>query len=160
MYFAYGWPRVLDLSETGGIDTNGPLSSTEAVPGPALDRVVQLLGDDTLLVIITAGGIQLWSGGQHRVRLGGTARGVGAVRAEGAYKRAFWSSTRRLLAVVVCPPAYIGFRPGMGCPDSSLLAFCPAADLMESKIMHAAPSTAHSSVLKSVQHHVVLVRLV
>lgn len=37
----------------------------------------------------------------HRIRLGGTSRSPGAVQTEGANKRAFWSSSRRLLAVVV-----------------------------------------------------------
>ncbi len=101
MHFAYGWPRVLDLAASGV----GGAALDEAAAEPAGDveagRVVQLLADETLLVVITAAGIQIWSGGQHRVRLGGSARSGGAVRAEGAYKRAFWSSPRRLLAVVV-----------------------------------------------------------
>ena len=102
MHFSYGWPRVLDLTASGVSRT----TLDEAAPAePAGDveagRVVQLLADDTLLVVITAAGIQIWSGGQHRVRLGCSARSGGAVRAEGAYKRAFWSSPRRLLAVVV-----------------------------------------------------------
>ena len=43
----------------------------------------------------------MWSGGMHRIRLGAVWRSPGAVQTEGANKRAFWSSSRRLLAVIV-----------------------------------------------------------
>jgi hypothetical protein len=48
--------------------------------------------------------LQMWSGGMHRIRLGAAWRSPGAVQTEGANKRAFWSSSRRLLAVIVGLP--------------------------------------------------------
>ncbi len=58
---------------------------------------------------------QIWSGGQNRIRLGGTTRSGGAVQTEGANKRAFWSSSRRLLAVVV---SMHSGQPGDACRDA------------------------------------------
>ena len=84
MYFAYGWPRVLSL----GSDA-------------AVNAVAQIAADDDTIIVVTSAGVQLWSGDQHRVRLGSAERSEAAVRTEGANSRAFWSSSRRLLAVVV-----------------------------------------------------------
>ena len=53
MYFAYGWPKTLAVK--GGIDH---------------EDVVHLCLSDDHLVVVSTTCIQLWSGGQHRVRLG------------------------------------------------------------------------------------------
>ena len=54
-------------------------------------------------MLVTTSGVQLWSAGQHRVRLGSLVRSEESLAAEGLNKRAFWSPARRLLAVVVRP---------------------------------------------------------
>lgn len=96
MYFAYGWPRVL------GFDVAGDALSSSC-PDQNSQNIVQLLSDDSVIIAITAGGIQVWSGGQHRVILSKRSRSDGDVHTEGAYHRAYWSASRRLLAVVVNP---------------------------------------------------------
>jgi hypothetical protein len=58
-------------------------------------------GRFTLEINCTTVSPQVWSGGMHRIRLGAAWRSPGAVQTEGANKRGFWSSSRRLLAVIV-----------------------------------------------------------
>ena len=45
--------------------------------------------------------VQFWAAGQHRVRLGVLVRGEESLASDGLNKRAFWSGSRRMLAVVV-----------------------------------------------------------
>ncbi len=84
MYFAYGWPKVLAVREEGAPQ----------------DDVVYLSLDDDFFVAVSTVCIQLWSGGQHRVRLGILRRGPDSVASEGLNRRAFWCGARRLLAVL------------------------------------------------------------
>ena len=60
--------------------------------------------DNDFFVAVSTVCIQLWSGGQHRVRLGILRRSQDSVQAEGLNRRAFWCGSRRLLAVLVRPP--------------------------------------------------------
>lgn len=91
MYFAYGWPRVFGLDHEDGVTTIASDTSLD---------IVQLLSDDSYIIAITVGGIQIWSGGRHRVLLGKHSRSAGDLRTEGVYLRAYWSASRRLLAIV------------------------------------------------------------
>ena len=84
MYFAYGWPRALTV-------------------GDAVFKqdVVSLSLDSECCLIVFTGSAQLWSGGQHRIRLGTLARSEDSIKSEGLNKDAYWCSRRRLLAVLV-----------------------------------------------------------
>ena len=101
MYFAYGWPTVYSTA----LDPAGLPTTAAAADGADLplseQEVVYLTADPELMVLVTSRAIQLWSAGQHRVRLGALARGADTLSADGLNKRAFWSPSRRLLAVVV-----------------------------------------------------------
>ena len=57
--------------------------------------------DGDHLVIVSTDSVQLWSGGQHRVKLGVLVRDQESVQMEGLNRKAFWASTKRLLAVLV-----------------------------------------------------------
>jgi hypothetical protein len=82
MYFCYGWPKVL------------------AVDSRKEDVVYLHLGQD-FLVIVSTETIQVWSGGQQRVRLGTLRRDQKSVDEDGLNRRAVWCPSRRLLAVLV-----------------------------------------------------------
>ena len=84
MYFAYGWPRVLS-----------------AVDGAGKEETVFLSIEGELALLVSTCCIQIWSGGQHRVKLGRHTRAEASVQAEGLNKRAYWCPSRRLLAVLV-----------------------------------------------------------
>lgn len=87
MYVAYGWPNVL-----------------AALEGQAnQEDVVFLHLDHEFFIIVTTSRIQIWTGGQHRVKLGTFKRSGESLRAEGLNRKAFWSSIKRSLAVLVCP---------------------------------------------------------
>jgi hypothetical protein len=82
--FAYGWPRAL---ATGGHPPSG--------------EVVYLsLGPD-YLVIVFAGSIQIWTGGQHRIKLGELVRSPSSLQEEGVHTKAYWCPGRKCLAVLV-----------------------------------------------------------
>ena len=84
MYFAYGWPRTLGVK-----------------PGNDHEDIVYLCLRDEYLVLVSTRCIQLWSGGQHRVRLGVLRRDLQSVQTDGLNRRAVWCSSRRLLGVLV-----------------------------------------------------------
>eukprot|EP00884_Botryococcus_braunii_P016462 jgi/Botrbrau1/349/Bobra.110_2s0008.1 len=81
MYFCYGWPKVL------------------AVDSRKEDVVYLHLGQD-FLVLVSTEAIQVWSGGQQRVRLGTLRRDQKSVDEDGLNRRAVWCPSRRLLAVL------------------------------------------------------------
>lgn len=102
MYFAYGWPTF----HSTALDPAGhpAAAAADGADVPLSEQeVVYLTADPELMVLVTSQAIQLWSAGQHRVRLGALARGAETLAADGLNKRAFWSPSRRLLALVVCP---------------------------------------------------------
>lgn len=101
MYFAYGWPTVFSTSLDAPSAPATAAASDGSDPPLSEQEVVYLTADAELLVLVTSRGIQLWSAGQHRIRLGTLARDPDALAAEGLNKRAFWSPSRRLLAIVV-----------------------------------------------------------
>lgn len=84
MYFAYGWPRVFD-----GIDD------------PQQKEIIYSSLGGHYLVVVSTTAIQVWSGGQDRVRLGCFLKKASAVQEEGEYFRASWNSTRHVLAILV-----------------------------------------------------------
>jgi hypothetical protein len=91
MYFAYGWPKVLSTGDAA--DGQGEAQGDQ--------EIVFLTLDEEYLVLVTSSGIQIWSGGKQRVRLGKLKRSQASLEAEGCHTRAFWSGRRHLLAVVV-----------------------------------------------------------
>lgn len=84
MYFCYGWPKVL------AVDSRR-------------EDVVYLHLDQDFFVLVSTESIQVWSGGQQRVRLGLLKRDQTSVAEEGLNRRAVWCPSRRLLAVLVRP---------------------------------------------------------
>ena len=84
MYFAYGWPKALAVGDAG-----------------FKQDIVSLSLDSEFCLIVFTGSAQLWAGGQHRVRLGKLDRSEDSIKAEGLNKRAYWCSSRRMLAVLV-----------------------------------------------------------
>lgn len=84
MYFAHGWPKVLSVLD-----------------GASQEDVVYLHSDIDFLVVVSTTSIQLWTGSQHRVKLGLLTRDQASLRAEGLNRKAFWSSNKKLLAVLV-----------------------------------------------------------
>lgn len=84
MYFTYGWPKVLS-----------------AFPGGVQEDIIYLQSDHDYLVIVSVTSIQLWTGGQHRVKRGQLTRDEASLKAEGLNRKACWSSSKKLLAVLV-----------------------------------------------------------
>ena len=84
MYFAYGWPKVL-----------------ATLNGASLEDVVFLQSDLDFVIFVSTTSIQLWTGGQHRVRLGHLGRDQASIKAEGLNRKACWCSSKKLLAVLV-----------------------------------------------------------
>lgn len=84
MYFTYGWPKILS-----------------AFPGGAQEDIIYLQSDQDYLVVVSVTSIQLWTGGEHRVRRGQLTRDEASLKQEGLNRKAFWSSSKKLLAVLV-----------------------------------------------------------
>lgn len=84
MYFCYGWPKAL---ATGA--------------GPADGEAIALWAGGEFIVAVYAGSIQVWSGGQHRLKRGELHRTPEAVEEEGPNLRAHWCPQKRVLAVAV-----------------------------------------------------------
>lgn len=84
-YFAWGWPKALLTGAT-------PLDSEAIYVAQASSEYVVAVFNAT---------IQVWSGGQHRVKLGELHRTPEAVAEEGANLRAHWCPQKRVLAVAV-----------------------------------------------------------
>lgn len=83
MYFAYGWPK---LYATG--------CSSD-------DDFVLLQHCNPHLIAVTRTCVQVWSGGQHRIRLGQHSRPEADLESEGHNVRAFWCPPKSALAVLV-----------------------------------------------------------
>jgi hypothetical protein len=93
MYFVYGWPKTLAVKS-----------------GTTHEDVVHISFTDDYLVIVSIRSVEIWSGGQHRIRLGHLIRDEHSVKSDGLYRQAVWCSSRRLLAILVsidCPKAYL-----------------------------------------------------
>jgi hypothetical protein len=83
--FAYGWPKALNTGAT-------PLDH-EAI------YCCQASGEYVIAVFTAT--VQVWSGGQHRLKLGELHRTREQVEEEGANLRAHWCPQKRVLAVAV-----------------------------------------------------------
>ena len=90
MYFTYGWPKVLS-----------------AFPGGVQEDIIYLQSDHDYLVIVSVTSIQLWTGGQHRVKRGQLVRDDASLKSEGLNRKACWSSSKKLLAVLVSPDSAV-----------------------------------------------------
>ena len=84
MYVAYGWPRILSVKADS-----------------VQEDVVHLSLNDDYLVVVSTVSVQIWSGDQHRVKLGRLTRDAESIAADGLNRRAVWCGSRRLLAVLV-----------------------------------------------------------
>jgi hypothetical protein len=85
MYISFGWPKVLAALE----------------PGTTQEEVVHIAVDQDFFVLVSTSRIQLWTGGQHRVKLGTYTRDADSIKADGLNRKAFWSTSKRSLAVLV-----------------------------------------------------------
>ena len=65
------------------------------------EDVVYMHLDNDFLVLVTTYRIQIWTGGQHRVKLGTYTRSADSLRLEGLNKKAYWSSSKKSLAILV-----------------------------------------------------------
>lgn len=83
-YLAYGWPRALAAS----------------CQAPSGEAVYIALGAD-YLVVVYAAAIQIWTGGQHRMKIGELVRNPSSLQEEGGHVRAYWCPGRKCLAVLV-----------------------------------------------------------
>lgn len=90
MYFSYGWPKVY---------------AAECGTG---DDIIYVTLDSQYLFTVSNVAVQVWSGGQHRVRLGECVRTAEDVQAEGENIAAFWCSAKSTL-VVLTSANYIHF---------------------------------------------------
>lgn len=106
MYFSYGFPKSYCLG-------NG-----DALPSTV---VYTSFGGD-LLVVVTSTSLQVWSGGQQRLKLGEVVRDEHVTKEEGCITCACWCPSRRVIAVAVgslapCPRllsiSVPGFIPGL-----------------------------------------------
>lgn len=86
MYFAYGFPKSYRILA-------GDNSNEEVV-------YASFNGSDNL-VIVTSTTIQLWSGGQQKIKLGEFVRNEETIKEEGASMKAWWCPSRRAIAVAV-----------------------------------------------------------
>jgi RAB6A-GEF complex partner protein 1 len=85
MYFAYGFPKAL---------------ITGCQPPDDTDVVYISFNADYMFVVCSAS-VQVWSGGQHRIKLGELSRSAESLAEEGANVRALWCPSKRVLAVAV-----------------------------------------------------------
>lgn len=83
MYFSYGLPKAL-------------------ITGCAEDEeLVHLALHNDYLLLVSSASVQVWSGGQHHIKLGECKRGAENIEEEGSNIKAHWCPSRRLLAVAV-----------------------------------------------------------
>ncbi|GJP42311.1 hypothetical protein CLOM_g1893 [Closterium sp. NIES-68] len=82
MYIAYGWPKVLRT-------TRGPD-----------DPVVHVEISGGLLIVVHSSCIQLWTSGQHRVKLGEFVRDDKSLEEDGGNAHAIWNEAVETLAVL------------------------------------------------------------
>lgn len=88
VYFAYGFPAQYRLSSTQESNRDE-------------EEVVSSQWSTDLLLIVTKRNIHIWSGGQHRVKLGWLERKKEDVGTYGWHKDVAWLPSRKLLAVTV-----------------------------------------------------------
>jgi hypothetical protein len=88
MYFAYSWPRVLSTSSGTG-------------------RFLSLHLDHTYFIAVSEWSVQVWSGGQVRLRLGQHMLSQQEVQQYGQHVGACWCPERSSLAVLVSLHAFM-----------------------------------------------------
>ena len=80
MYFAYGFPKSYRF--LAGDD-------------PSEELVYASFNGSDNLVVVTSSTIQLWSGGQQKMKLGELVRDQESIEDEGRSIRAWWCPSRR-----------------------------------------------------------------
>jgi hypothetical protein len=83
VYFAYGWPRILNTGCSSPTDT----------------QAVYLSAAADLLIVVHPTTIQVWSTGQHRLKLGQLIHDDQSILKHGLNTMACWCPSRRILAV-------------------------------------------------------------
>jgi len=86
MYFSYGFPKAFRL--------------WDADQSPS-DVVYTCFGGD-FLVVVTTTTLQIWTGGQQRLKLGEFQRDKSSVEEEGRAICACWCPSKRVIAIAVC----------------------------------------------------------
>lgn len=82
---SYGWPQVLPL---------------ESGIWPAPQHILHLRIINGFLLVVSPSHLEIWSSGQHRVRLGKYLRDPGSIQEEGQNLQAIWSSDAKTIAVI------------------------------------------------------------
>jgi len=106
-YWPYGWPKTLCCSSKPA-----GKKGKEAVEGeePGLqddgDGWVYVHQNHGYLLALSETNLQLWSAGQHKLRLCCHARSVESLQADGYNLAAFWSGSKGLVAVLVSGAAF------------------------------------------------------
>jgi len=88
MYFAYGCPKSYRLAARTDDRQDEPVV------------YASFRGSD-LLVCVTSERVQLWSGGQHRIKIGELVRDEDAIKQHGRNMRAWWCPAKRVIVVAV-----------------------------------------------------------
>ncbi|CAM6095693.1 unnamed protein product [Calypogeia fissa] len=81
MYVAYGWPKLL------------PIAGSQ-------ERLIHVSVSGSLLLLVSATDIQVWSATQHRTKLGQLVRDSSSLQYEGINFQATWSVDSKTIAVM------------------------------------------------------------
>jgi hypothetical protein len=82
MYFPYGWPKAFAASGDRG-------------------EYFYVHSDIQYTIAVSGTSIQVWTGGQHRIRLGASSKDAEAVEREGCNIAAHWCPQKNCLTVLV-----------------------------------------------------------
>ena len=83
MYFPYGWPKAY--------------ATDPACHGEHL----YVHSDHQYVIAVSSTSVQVWTGGQHRIRLGCFSKDAAAVEQEGCNVAAHWCPQKNCLSVLV-----------------------------------------------------------
>lgn len=83
MYTAYGWPKILEVSN-----------------GREEETIVHVSVGGGLLVIVSSTCIQIWTASQHRIRVGEYVRDTKSIEEDGCNVQALWNARIETLSVL------------------------------------------------------------
>ena len=86
MYFAYGFPKSHRIF---------------AREDPSEEVVYASFNGSDYLVVVTTTAVQLWSGGQQRIKLGELVRDTESLESKGRITKAWWCPSKRVIAAAV-----------------------------------------------------------
>ena len=86
MYFGYGFPKSFRVF--AGEDTHEEV-------------VYASFNGSDYLIVVTTTVVQLWSGGQQRIKLGELIRDAESLENDGRNTQAWWCPSKRVIAVAV-----------------------------------------------------------